>query len=121
MGGALSLHAAYHINRNLAGVFGLSSFLNTDSIVYESLKTYRTEHPDDNLPKLLMFHGERDSLVPGEWGKRTFDRLCSFGVKGEFIPLKNTMHELKTNQLLQLHEWIVDTLPPLDSDLSNKL
>lgn len=121
MGGALSLHTAYNINRDVAGVFGLSSFLNNDSVVYDTLKKFRAEQPNDPLPNLLMFHGERDSLVPSAWGKTTFDRLRSFGVQGEFIPLKNTMHELKTNQLLQVQSWIEQLLPPLESDLSNKL
>lgn len=121
MGGALSLHAGYHLNPNLGGVFALSSFLNNDSVVYDSLKSYRKGNPNATLPKLLMFHGERDSLVPAEWGRRTFERLKSFNVTGEFIMVKNTMHELKTQELLDLQTWILDTLPPLDNDLSNKL
>lgn len=56
MGGALALHTAYHLNRDLAGAFAISSFLNTGSIVYDSLGCV-TE--DERLPDLLMFHGER--------------------------------------------------------------
>jgi predicted esterase len=55
MGGALALHTAFHLNRNLGGVFALSSFLNHQSIVYESLD----EKTSDALPPLKMFHGER--------------------------------------------------------------
>lgn len=55
MGGALALHTGYHLNQKLGGVFAMSSFLNNNSIVYDSIKnsTERT------LPKLLMFHGDR--------------------------------------------------------------
>ncbi|XP_055613838.1 lysophospholipase-like protein 1 [Uranotaenia lowii] len=56
MGGALALHTAYHLNRDLAGVFAISSFLNTGSIVYDSVGSI-TE--GEKLPDLLMFHGER--------------------------------------------------------------
>lgn len=55
MGGALALHTALHVNRELAGVFTCSSFLNDDSLVFESLRS--SQQP---LPKLLMYHGDRD-------------------------------------------------------------
>lgn len=118
MGGALSLHTAYHINRELAGVFACSSFLNNDSIVYESL---RNAPSNATWPKLLMFHGDRDSLVPSEWGRKTFDQLRSLGVQGDFVVLKNTMHELKIKEMVELQQWITDKLPPLEQDLPNKL
>lgn len=118
MGGALALHTAFHLRRDLAAVFACSSFLNQDSVVYESLETVEK---DSRLPKLLQFHGDRDSLVPLKWGKETYDKLTSLGVQGEFVPLKNTMHELKTKEILQLVDWINTILPPLETDLANKL
>lgn len=118
MGGALGLHTGYHLHRNLAGVFACSSFLNNDSIVYESLRNISS---NESLPRLLMFHGDRDSLVPAEWGRKTFDELENLGVQGSFIQLKNTMHELKISEMVDLQQWIVDTLPPLNTDLANKL
>lgn len=122
MGGALAIHTGYHVNRDLAGVFVCSGFLNNDSIVYESLKSIQgNSNETKKLPSLIMYHGERDSLVPCEWGKKTYDQLMVLGVKGEFIALKNTMHELKTNEIVEIQEWIANLLPPLDSDLTNKL
>lgn len=38
MGGALSLYTGYKWERNLAGVFAFSSFLNNKSIVYQDLE-----------------------------------------------------------------------------------
>lgn len=55
MGGALALHAGYHLNHEIAGVFAMSSFLNNNSIVYDSIRNRKTL----TLPKLLMFHGDR--------------------------------------------------------------
>lgn len=118
MGGALSLHIAYHLRRDLGGVFACSSFLNKDSVVYDSLESVGKE---TKLPKLLMFHGDRDTLVPMDWGRMTFEKLSELGVQGEFVPLKNTLHELKTKEIIQLVEWINTNLPPVDSDLVNKL
>lgn len=118
MGGALSLHIGYHLRRDIGGVFACSSFLNKDSVVYESLQGVGK---DAKLPKLLMFHGDRDTLVPMDWGRNTFDKLTELGVQGEFVPLRNTLHELKTREITQLIEWINANLPPVDSDLVNKL
>lgn len=98
MGGALAMHAGYHLNTQLGGVFACSSFLNRNSIVYQSLKS--KSGSDTVLPDLKMFHGGRDTLVPIEWGQETFENLSKLGVKGSFTPLKNTLHELKKQELL---------------------
>ncbi|XP_055903048.1 lysophospholipase-like protein 1 [Eupeodes corollae] len=119
MGGALALHTAYHLNTDLAGVFACSSFLNRDSIVYDSLKN-RTKSGTD-LPELKMFHGSRDSLVPLKWGEESFEELTKLEVKGEFSVLKNTLHELKKREILDIQDWISTKLPPLANDLQNKL
>jgi phospholipase/carboxylesterase len=42
-------------------------------------------------------------------------------VEGDFTPLKNTLHELKKSELLDLEKWFQELLPPLESDLHNKL
>lgn len=98
MGGALALHMAYKFMPDFAGAFALSSFLNHGSEVYQNIKGTATP--------LFMCHGERDSLVPLEWGQNTFKELTNLGVKGEFLKLPNTMHELKKNELENLLKWI---------------
>lgn len=117
MGGALALHSGFHVNPELAGIFTCSSFLNDGSIVYDTLKARQNQQN----PKLLMYHGERDSLVPISWGKETYEELSSLGVSAEFKPLKNALHELKAAELLEIQEWILKLLPPLESDITNKL
>jgi acetyl esterase/lipase len=65
------------------------------------------------LPPLFMCHGDRDSLVPHEWGKNTFQALKQLGVDGEFHTIPNALHEMKEKELLQLCEWINRCLPPV--------
>ncbi|XP_057670907.1 lysophospholipase-like protein 1 [Diorhabda carinulata] len=103
MGGALALHAAYSYSPGLAGVFTLSSFLNNNSILYKEPKYLKSP--------LFMCHGERDTMVPISWGKKTFEELTKLGISAEFHPIKNTLHELKKNEILQLLEWIQKILP----------
>lgn len=68
--------------------------------------------------KMNFFHS---SLVPMSWGKDTYDELTRLGVPGEFKTLKNTLHELKAAELLEIQEWISKLVPPLESDIQNKL
>ncbi|KAL3277051.1 hypothetical protein HHI36_012412 [Cryptolaemus montrouzieri] len=103
MGGALSLHMAYRFLPGLAGVFALSSFLNNGSEIYKNIKSIETP--------LFMCHGNKDDMVPITWGKNTFDKLEQLGVKGEFIELQNTFHELKSKEISSLLSWIEKLLP----------
>lgn len=68
-----------------------------------------------------MSASHRDTLVPPEWGRRTFDELQKRGIQGDYTSLKNTLHELKKSELLELEKWMSTVLPPLESDLQNKL
>ncbi|EDW42686.1 lysophospholipase-like protein 1 [Drosophila sechellia] len=117
MGGTLALHTGYHLRRSLAGVFAHSSFLNRGSVVYDSLANGKAE----SFPELRMYHGERDTLVPKDWGLETFENLTKLGVKGTFHPLRNTLHELKTASITDLQQWIHEKLPPLENHVQNKL
>lgn len=111
MGGALAMHIGYHLNRQLAGVFACSSFVNRDSVVYETLQSIR-DTGDELLPELHMFHGTNDQLVPLKWGEESYRKLVQFGVKGNFTVLPDTEHELKRQELLSINEFILSKLPP---------
>ncbi|XP_050070889.1 lysophospholipase-like protein 1 [Anopheles maculipalpis] len=113
MGGALAMHTGYHLNRDLGGVFAISSFLNNGSIVYDSLGCISE---DEKLPELLMMHGERDTLVPLEWGQTTFDELAKLGVRGQFVPHRTALHEIKKDQLLRVIDFVQKIIPEPTDD-----
>lgn len=110
MGGALSLHAGLRFHPGIGGIFACSSFLNEGSSVYSTL-AQRKAKAALAPPKLLMFHGNRDSLVPISWGKQTHGQLRALGVAAEFKELNNTMHELKAAELTEIQDWISTLLP----------
>ncbi|XP_053971874.1 lysophospholipase-like protein 1 [Hylaeus anthracinus] len=106
MGGALSLYLAYRYRPSIAGCFAMSSFLNKDSLVYQSLK----EKPG-TTPPLLQFHGTADDLVPLRWGEKTYNNLKELGVSGQFIPLDHVGHELSRPEIESLKKWVLSILP----------
>lgn len=108
MGGALALHSAFRFSPGLAGVFALSSFLNKNSAVYSELKAENTA--------LYMAHGEKDTMVPISWGKKTYEELTKLNVIGDFVPLVYTLHELKKGELEGVFKWINELLPPIETD-----
>lgn len=116
MGGCIAIHIAFHVQRNLAGVFGMSTYLQYDTIAYETL-----EKQPNTTTKLLMIHGDEDKVVPYKWGRIAFGELTRLGVRGEFMTLKAVRHEMKTNELLYVERWIGEMLPLLQSDLLHKL
>lgn len=116
MGGALALHAGYHLMPKLAGVVTLASFLNEDSIVWHTLREAKAKGEQSKTPRLAMFHGRPDSLVKLQWGQQTFDRLQSLGVKGEFIVSPHAEHEMLTHQWRDLQKWLLTVLPETEDD-----
>ncbi|XP_076164317.1 lysophospholipase-like protein 1 isoform X2 [Ptiloglossa arizonensis] len=106
MGGALSLHLAYRFNSSLAGCSVMSSFLNRNSSVYESLKVN-----SGTKPPLLQFHGTMDNLVPLKWGQETYSDLKEYGVNGQFIPLNNVLHEITRPEIEVFKRWMLEILP----------
>lgn len=120
MGGAVALHTAFNVNNNLAGVFTLSSFLNMDSSVFSNLAKLNVSQLS-KLPKLLMYHGDSDKTVLYSCGKYAYDKLTELGVKAEFKTVPHLDHDIKFAQLIEVQKWIVNILPPLTTDLPNKL
>nr|CAH7712478.1 unnamed protein product [Callosobruchus chinensis] len=109
----IALHTVYRCLPHTAGVFALSSYLNYDSKVYEDGCTL------EGAP-LYMCHGNKDEVVPIDWGKKTFDSLKDMGVAGEFITMDNIGHELGKTEIQGLFSWIESILKPLpDEDVSD--
>ncbi|XP_071511802.1 lysophospholipase-like protein 1 [Diadema antillarum] len=109
MGGCLALHVAYRFQRELAGVFALSSFLNDTSIVYKDLAGASAEAK----PPLFACHGERDELVLHQWGVSTTTKLQEGGVDVEFHSYPRLCHEMNREELEKLQAWIEDRLSSL--------
>ncbi|CAB3370689.1 Hypothetical predicted protein [Cloeon dipterum] len=109
MGGAMSLHLAYRYLPQVAGVFGLSCFLNENSEVYKALEVGQLEN--QTAPPLFQTHGDNDTLVPSAWGNATHLKLSQLGVNASFRSFPRTEHELKKPALKALYSWLLDRIP----------
>ncbi|XP_062609868.1 lysophospholipase-like protein 1 [Saccostrea cucullata] len=108
MGGAMALHQVYRYQKQVAGCFALSSFLNEGSLVYKEVENIQNK---SSLPPLFQCHGTRDELVLFDWGTETFKTLTNLGISGEFQEF-NIFHEFNKKELTLLREWILTKLPP---------
>ncbi|XP_032041457.1 lysophospholipase-like protein 1 isoform X1 [Aythya fuligula] len=106
MGGGMAMHLAYRFHQDLAGVFALSSFLNKDSAVYQTLKKNKSI-----LPELFQCHGTADELVLYSWGEETNMMLKSLGVSTSLHTFPNLNHELNRTEIEKLKTWILKKLP----------
>uniref|UniRef100_A0A2A4J2A6 palmitoyl-protein hydrolase n=1 Tax=Heliothis virescens TaxID=7102 RepID=A0A2A4J2A6_HELVI len=109
MGGSLAYHSAYCWDRNVAGTFVFSSFLNHNSNVFHEIKNAS----GSRLPPLLQIHGDSDDLVFLEWGQETFNRLKELGVPGEFHIMERLGHSINKRGTRTIKEWIEKHLPEI--------
>ncbi|XP_072031702.1 lysophospholipase-like protein 1 isoform X5 [Amphiura filiformis] len=111
MGGGLALHLGYRFHQDVAGVFALSSFLNKDSSVYQSIQDANTAGSVSSLPPLFACHGKADPLVIYDWGKKYVDNFTAAGISTEFHSFPNLAHEMMEDELNLLQDWVMKRLP----------
>ncbi|KAK7103745.1 lysophospholipase-like protein 1 isoform X2 [Littorina saxatilis] len=109
MGGTMALHLGYRFYPQVTGVLVMGNFLYSDSCLYTALEKRDTS--SIRLPPLKMFHAEQDQIVPLTWGKVTFNKLTSLGVKGDFVILSNQGHSMNTPLADSARNWIANILP----------
>lgn len=105
MGGAIAMHVGYRWEPSVAGVFALSSFLQNNSAVYESLEGGGQSAP------LFMRHGDKDAVIPLELGEETYNRLQDVGVDADFSIISGMDHDVADEEIEELLEWIDKLLP----------
>ncbi|KAL4657469.1 lysophospholipase-like protein 1 [Arapaima gigas] len=110
MGGAMALHLVSRFHPDVAGVFALSSFLNKDSKVFQTVQGGRGQ----SMPELFQCHGTADALVPHNWGEMTVAQLQEEGVNATFHSFPGLQHQLARAELEKLRSWIIKKLPPED-------
>lgn len=86
-GGASSMYIGYTYPKKLAGLIFLSSYLPQRDIFLGRVSEANQQ------TEFLMCHGENDSVIPIDWGKKSFDQLSQIGRKGNFKTYPFMGHE----------------------------
>lgn len=102
-GGAMALFAGLRYPLELAGIFGLSTFL----IGGEQLAIEASE-ANQGLP-IFMAHGDFDGVVPMEYGKQSSDALEEHGYAVEWHDY-SIEHEVTAEELRALGRWLKQVL-----------
>ncbi|KAM3873573.1 lysophospholipase-like protein 1 [Diretmus argenteus] len=110
MGGAMALHLACRYHPDVAGVFALSGFLNTDSVAFQAAE--ERARAGNSLPELFQCHGTSDELVLHQWGEDTAALLRKAGMAATFHSFPGLHHQLSQPEMELLRTWILAKLPP---------
>jgi len=113
-GGACSLYIGYTFAKPLAGILGLSCYLPQGEYVSKNYNPACIKYTD-----LLMCHGEGDTVVYHDWGKKSFQKLKALGVSGNFLSYSNLDHGPNDQMISDYTTWIQKVLAPITT--SSKL
>ena len=105
-GGAVALHLGTRLDRPLAGILALSTYM----LVREKLATEASEA--NAATPILMAHGTHDPMVPVGWGEAARDQLqaASYDVTWRTWPMQ---HEVCLEEIEVVGAWLRERLPTL--------
>lgn len=85
-GGASAMFTGFSFPKKLGGFMLLSCYLpNAD----EFEKNLSEANKNTNF---LMCHGEDDTMVHYQYGKKSYEKLLGYGLKGNFLSYPGTLH-----------------------------
>lgn len=103
-GGALALYTALTMEKPLAGILALSSWLPLHKTFPEVLKGNK------DIP-ILQCHGTADPIVAYAFGQMTNEVLHKLCSKHEFKSYSGLPHSSSPQEMKDVREWISKVLP----------
>jgi len=104
-GAVVSLFTVYQHAKPLAGCIVLSGYLAMADKFREMINSANADTP------FIMFHGESDTLIPAELGRRSYALLQQAGLKGTFTGIPFMPHSATSEELLQVGKFIRERIP----------
>jgi len=104
-GGAMSLHVSTGLNKKIAGIIALSSYLP----IPEQLKTEK--NPNNLKTPIFMAHGTQDPVVPFVLGQASRDALLEAGYTIDWhqYPIQ---HGVSIDEIMDIKQWIIKNIHP---------
>lgn len=106
-GGALALYTALTMEKPLAGILALSSWLPLHKSFPQAVKGNK------DVP-ILQCHGNGDPVVNIKFGEMTAAVLSSFASKHEFKEYPGLAHSSSPQEMRDVKEWTNTVLPKTD-------
>lgn len=104
MGGCLTLSLLRaNLSSKVKGIFSMGSFLVESSLVNEGILSLSSS----KLP-IFMMHGQDDSMISVDWGKKTATNLLLKELDVEFKIYPGLDHEIGEEELVDVINWIKD-------------
>ncbi len=102
-GGAMSLHVSTRLNKKIAGIIALSSYLPVPQLLLENKSTTNLGTP------VFMGHGTQDPVVPYSLGKTSRDKLIQAGYKIDWhnYPIQ---HGVSTDEIMDIKQWLITNI-----------
>lgn len=98
-GGAVSLYTGLRIQKKLAGVIGLSTYLPGAEDYPKALGPYAKQTP------FWLAHGTQDPVVLPQWGQMTHEFIAGLGITCDWQPYPME-HTVCMPQLKQMGLWM---------------
>ncbi|XP_078677232.1 acyl-protein thioesterase 1-like isoform X1 [Branchiostoma floridae x Branchiostoma belcheri] len=105
-GGALALYAAFTLDKQLAGMVALSSWLP----LHESFPAAMMVN---NQAPILQCHGDADPVVPYKFGQMTRSVLAKYCNNYTFKTYPGMMHSSSATEMQDVKEFLDKVLPPV--------
>lgn len=102
-GGAMSLHVSTQLNKKIAGIIALSSYLPASQLLIENENTTNINTP------IFMGHGTQDPVVPYSLGESSRDKLIQAGYKIDWhsYPIQ---HGVSMDELMDIKQWLMTNI-----------
>ena len=101
-GGAMSIHVGTRLDKKIAGIIALSSYLPIPKQINSSKSVNK------NTP-IFMGHGTQDPVVPYSLGKLSCDTLINAGYNVDWnsYPLQ---HGVSMEELADIKQWLIKNI-----------
>ncbi|KAJ8305610.1 hypothetical protein KUTeg_016155 [Tegillarca granosa] len=108
-GGAVSLYTAFTLEKPLAGIIGLSTWMP----LHKDFDDEKMKKTNTDIP-MLQCHGNADPLVPFHWGERTSHLIKKFSKCHKFKNYQNMAHSSCQEEMDDVKNFLQEHLS-LDS------
>ena len=101
----------YRYLPDIAGVFGLSTYLSPSSSVYQHILKEKQIEKNKKFPPLFLCHDHDDQKVTLKWASLTAECFMDLDIETELQVYYGKDKEISVYEMGNLKDWILSVLP----------